>query len=201
MESKELPKEGTDPKNPVHIYTDGIYDLYHFGHAKVFEQCKKMFPYVYLVVGVCTDEDTAREKGATPIMTYEERAENIRHCKWVDEVVKGPWLCSLKFLESVGCKYIAHDPEPYKYGDIEDVYGPFKEAGRFLATKRTEGISTTDLIGRIIKNYDSYVERSVKKGCKWNELNISTRKFFGIRIKLMIAGLQRKKKDNFLRLS
>lgn len=190
-----MSKEGGDINNPVHIYTDGIYDLFHYGHAKVFEQCKKMFPYVYLVVGVCNDEDTTKEKGK-PIMTYEERCENVRHCKWVDEVVEGPWLCTMEFLDKIGCKYIAHDPEPYRYGDIEDVYGPFKNAGRFLATKRTEGVSTTDLIGRLIRNYDMYVERSVKKGCKWDELNISKSRYFGIKIKLLLKNQERKISDN-----
>ena len=81
-----MEKEGQDPQHPVRIYTDGVFDCFHYGHAKVLEQCKKMFPYVHLVVGVCADADVIKEKGR-PIMTAEERAECVKHCKWADEVI------------------------------------------------------------------------------------------------------------------
>ena len=37
-----------------------------------------------------------------------------------------------------------------------DVYSPIKIAGKFLETQRTEGISTSDLIVTIVKDYDDY---------------------------------------------
>ena len=193
-----MTQEGTDPKNPIKIYTDGIFDCFHYGHAKLLEQCKKMFPYVYLVVGVCSDEDTTKEKGR-PIMTAEERAECVRHCKWADEVyLNCPWLCSIEFLDKLGCKYIAHDPEPYPYNDIDDVYGQFKKANRFLATKRTEGISTTDIINRILVDYDIYVERNVKKGMKPKDINISNYKYFACKIDILWKDMEKRKKVNKL---
>ena len=29
--------DGSDPKNPVRVYADGVFDMYHIGHAKVLE--------------------------------------------------------------------------------------------------------------------------------------------------------------------
>jgi choline-phosphate cytidylyltransferase len=45
-----------------------------------------------------------------------------------------------------------------------DVYFPLKKQGKFLATQRTDGISTSDLITAIIKDYDTYVQRNLERG-------------------------------------
>lgn len=161
--------------HPVRIYCDGIYDLFHFGHAKSLEQAKKAFPNVYLMVGVCGDEITRANKGKT-VMTAAERAECVRHCKWVDEVIVEdvPWIVTQEFIDKHQIDFVAHDDLPYptKEGK-DDVFKYVKDHGYFLATGRTEGISTSELITRIIKDYDEYVRRNLKRGISANELGVS----------------------------
>ena len=96
-------------------------------------------------------------------MTAEERAECFRQCKWVDEViVNSKWLVDIEYLDKLNCKYIARDSNPYPCGDINDMYEPFKKANRFLTTKRIGSISTTDLINRVLSNYEYYVKNVSK---------------------------------------
>ncbi len=168
--------DGTDPLNPIKIYSDGVFDMFHYGHSRLFEKIKKFFPHVYLIVGVCTDEDTIQEKGL-PVMNFDQRKESVYHCRWVDEVVSAPWIPTVEFLDKIGAHYIAHDAEPYPYKDMKDCYGTIKEVNRFIPTTRTEGISTTDIIVKIVENYDTYIERSIKKKVPINELHLSPSKW------------------------
>ena len=69
--------------------------------------------------------------------------------------------------------FVAHDDLPYKSADHDDIYKEIKAMGRFLPTQRTEGISTSDLIARVIRNYDDYVRRNLKRGYTREEMNVS----------------------------
>ena len=170
---KMIIPDGNDPSNPVRIYTDGIFDCFHFGHAKVIEQCKKAFKYTHVTVGVCSDADTIEHKGKN-VMTEDERAECVRHCKWADDVIVGcPWVLTMEFMDKNNFHYVAHDNIPYPYKDLPDLYGPYKESGRFYETQRTNGVSTTDLIVRILKDRNMYFERSLKKGVSPKELGLT----------------------------
>lgn len=129
--------------------------MYHVGHAKVLKQAKKLFKHVHLIVGVSGDEETIEKKGKI-VMNEKERCEIIEHCKWADEILcPCPWVLSVEFLKEQKIHYVAHDDLPYIGG--VDIYYDIKKAGMFRATQRTEGISTSDIILRIIKDYDMYV--------------------------------------------
>lgn len=142
------------PKNrPVRIYADGVYDLFHFGHALQLRQAKLSFPNVYLLVGVNSDEDVYSNK-ARCVMNHAERCEAVRHCRWVDEVISDcPWVLDEDFLNKWEIDYVAHDEDPYVSATHDDVYSFVKSQGRFIPTRRTPGVSTSELLERIVSGY------------------------------------------------
>ncbi|XP_021275152.1 choline-phosphate cytidylyltransferase 2 [Herrania umbratica] len=190
--------DNRDPDRPVRVYADGIYDLFHFGHARSLEQAKKSFPNTYLLVGCCNDEITHKFKGKT-VMNEAERYESLRHCKWVDEVIPdAPWVINQEFLDKHKIDYVAHDSLPYAdaSGAGNDVYEFVKAAGKFKETKRTEGISTSDIIMRIVKDYNLYVMRNLDRGYSRKELGVSYVKEKRLRVNMRLKKLQEKVKEH-----
>lgn len=127
---------GTLTGRPLRLYADGIFDLFHFGHAKQLQQCKQAYPNTILLVGCCNDEMTHSLKGRT-VLSDEERYESLRHCKWVDEVIESaPWVLDDAFLEKHQIDYVCHDALPYGdasgEADSGDVYKRIKEMGYVL---------------------------------------------------------------------
>jgi choline-phosphate cytidylyltransferase len=116
-----------------------------------------LFYNAQLIVGVCGDDITHKLKGKT-VMTEQERYASVSHCKWADEIVEdAPWVVGVEHLTKYNIDFVSHgqDLSVDEFGN--DVYQGLKDMGRFLVTQRTEGISTSDLIMRIVKDYDEYV--------------------------------------------
>ena len=120
----------------------------HSGHYNAIRQAKALTDV--LVVGVHSDAEILRHKGP-PVMNNEERMATVRACKWVDEVVfDTPYDPSLALLDRLSCDFCVHGDDMSTTADGRDAYDEVKRAGRMKIVKRTEGISTTDLVGRLL---------------------------------------------------
>lgn len=203
-EDGEVQQQAEVPTDrPVRVYADGIFDLFHFGHAKALEQAKKTFPNTHLIVGCCGDKVTHAYKGKT-VLSDTERYESLRHCKWVDEIITdAPWVITETFINKHKIDFVTHDALPYSdaSGQANDVYDFVKKMGRFKETKRTEGVSTSDIILRIIRDYNDYVMRNLSRGYTRKDLGVSFVREKRIRAKHSINQLQRQVKDRQLQVS
>ena len=103
-----------------------------------------------LVCGVVSDEEILLNKGPA-IMTIDERCEILNHCKFVNEVVRNvPYVPNIDLLKKINCDFYAHGDDPCLDHEGNDAIGPMKEAGKFKMFKRTEGVSTTDITGKLL---------------------------------------------------
>jgi choline-phosphate cytidylyltransferase len=189
----EEAKQGTS--EPVRVYADGVFDLFHNGHARVLMQAKNAFPNTYLIVGVTNDADTQRLKGKT-VMAEHERYDAVKHCRYVDEVVEGcPWEITPEFVEEHQIDFVAHDDLPYSANGCEDIYKPLKEKGMFVATQRTEGVSTSDIISRIVRHYDTFVRQNLSRGYTAKDMNLGFMKEKEVQIREGMSSLKGKSRD------
>jgi len=75
-------------------------------------------------------------------------------CRFVDEALPAtPYVMTEDYIEMLvndyGVDYFVHGDDPCLV-DGRDVYEAARKAGRFVTIPRTEGISTTDIVGRLL---------------------------------------------------
>ncbi|KAG5552758.1 hypothetical protein RHGRI_010751 [Rhododendron griersonianum] len=75
--------------------------------------------------------------------------------KWVDEVIPdAPYAITEEFMKKLfdeyNIDYIIHGDDPCLLPDGTDAYALAKKAGRYKQIKCTEGVSSTDIVGRML---------------------------------------------------
>lgn len=106
-------------------------------------------------------------------MNEEERAEQVLHCRYVDQVVvRSPWVLTQEFLDEHEIDFVVHGEDNSYDESGNDAYAFVKAQGKYKTIKRTDGVSTTDLIIRVLKDYNGYVERCMRRGFTHQDLNI-----------------------------
>ncbi|KAJ9247385.1 hypothetical protein DTO207G8_8084 [Paecilomyces variotii] len=141
------PQEDT-PISKDRIWVDGCFDFSHHGHAGAMLQARRLGKELF--VGIHSDEAILENKGPT-VMTLKERVAAVEACRWVTKAVPhAPYVTSLPWVSHYGCFYVVHGDDITSDSNGEDCYRFVKAAGRFLVVKRTPGISTTDLVGRML---------------------------------------------------
>ncbi len=88
----------------------------------------------------------------------------VRAIKWVDEVVENaPYVTTIEELDEHECDFCVHGNDITMTADGTDTYHIVKAAGRYKECERTQGISATDLIGRMLLMSKEHHERGPKE--------------------------------------
>jgi len=130
------------------VFTNGCFDIIHVGHVRYLKEAKKLGDI--LVIGLNSDKSVKKIKPLRPINPEDERAEVLSSLEMVDFVTffdeETPYNL-IKFLE----------PDVLvKGGDwkVENIVGA-ELVKEVYSLPYIEGISTTGIIERILKNYTS----------------------------------------------
>lgn len=135
------------------VWIDGCFDFTHHGHAGAILQARQTIEGDggTLICGVHNDREIEMNKGTLPVMTSRERYEHTRANRWCGEVVEdAPYVTQPAWLDRYGCRYVVHGDDITLDANGEDCYQEMKDIGRFRVVKRTNGVSTTEIIHRIL---------------------------------------------------
>ena len=136
-----------NPDARSRVYVDMVGDLFHAGHVTLLREARRHGDW--LVVGVLSD-DTAASYKRRPIMTLAERVEVIKSCRYVDEVIEdAPFQLTEAFLDEHAITTVVHGDDLSPEG-AAFVYGPAAAEGKLTYVPRTGGISTTQVIQRVL---------------------------------------------------
>merc|ERR1719343_471104 len=141
----------------VRIFLNGCFDLMHIGHFNALRQAKSFFQQrgysnVVMVAGIHSDEAISHQKGP-PLMGDDERIAVLQATKWVDEMATClPYTSmSVKMADALSVDWICHGDDLPVCKSGSGMYTDAIERGRFQMLKRTEGISTTQILQRLLE--------------------------------------------------
>lgn len=136
---------------PYRVFVDGVYDLFHHGHARSFEKAidiAKPWSFgrkIELIVGVCGDEDSSKYK-RIPFMNEKERELAVSKHPLVSKVISrsptdGP---TKEFLVGENINLVLHGDD-FDEEKCRKYYSNAMNMGIFRTYPYEPGISTTDL--------------------------------------------------------
>lgn len=127
------------------VLTYGTYDFLHKGHIRLLKRARDLGDY--LILGLSTDEFNEL-KNKKAIFPYEERKLIVESLKFVDKVIpEKSWEQKLDDI-------INYNVDIFVMGDDwEGKFDFLKEYCEVIYLERTKGISRSELIEMIKKNY------------------------------------------------
>ena len=121
----------------------------HFGHFGALRQAKQICDEVILLIN--SDRAVLEAKGPT---VYNEQEWMLigKACKWVDEIdVVDAYVLEPSILDKYNADFVVHGDDIIYDKNGESIYTPFEKIGKFWMCQRTTGISTTDLVNKILQ--------------------------------------------------
>ena len=131
------------------VYADMVADLFHYGHVAFLIKARSLGDY--LLVGIHADDVLVSYKKGTPILTMEERVNSVAGCRYVDKVLpNAPFIIDGAWIGEHDIQLVVHGDD-LSPDQLEYFYKVPMEMGIFRTVPYTHGISTSEIIRRIIE--------------------------------------------------
>ena len=141
-------------KDKIVGITFGSFDLCHYGHVLMFEECKQYCDY--LIVGVQSDPSIDRSEKNSPVQSHKERLGLVGSIKFVDEVRSYTTESSLiNLLKEINpdVRILGADHKNKKFtGDELDI--------KCIFNSRDHGYSTSELRKRVYSSEKKKIDSS-----------------------------------------
>jgi D-beta-D-heptose 7-phosphate kinase/D-beta-D-heptose 1-phosphate adenosyltransferase len=143
--------EGERQRGKKIVFTNGCFDLLHFGHVKYLQQARRLGDL--LVLGLNSDASIRRLKGPKrPLIGEEERAHILAALNCIDYVVIFDEETPLNLISALRPHILVkggdYTPEGVVGKDVVESYG-----GRVELIQFVDGKSTTNIIDKILQEY------------------------------------------------
>lgn len=129
----------------IKVVTFGVFDMFHFGHLRLFEKIKKTFgENCFLIVCVQSSENIKKYKPESKIFySTEDRCHLIKAIKYVDEVKIYDNIED--DIKKVEFDIWAKGPDQNHCGFINAMKWCDNNHKKYVTIGRTEGICSTYL--------------------------------------------------------
>jgi len=132
------------------VFTQGSFDLFHYGHVRFIERAKANGNY--LIVGVNTDRLYKDYKSKIPVIPYKYRAKTISAMRDVDIVIPANGFSPLKLLKK-------YKPDVYvickewEDGKTKEIEYMKSIGGKTVVLPYLKTISASEIRSKLVKNY------------------------------------------------
>jgi len=133
------------------VFTNGCFDILHYGHAKYLEDAKAMGDI--LIVAVNSDLSIRKIKGKNrPVVGEANRLKLLAALESIDYVTLFKEITPLTVIKAIKPDVLIKgsdwDKNSIVGSDVVRAYG-----GEVKTVKLVKGLSTTNLINKIVKAY------------------------------------------------
>jgi D-beta-D-heptose 7-phosphate kinase/D-beta-D-heptose 1-phosphate adenosyltransferase len=133
------------------IFTNGCFDLLHYGHVKYLEEARKKGDI--LIVGVNSDSSIKRIKGnKRPLVKQTDRISTLAALESVDYAVIFNEETPLRLIEQLAPDLLVKGSD-WDKSNIVGADSVIARGGKVVTVKLLKGRSTTGLIKKIAETF------------------------------------------------